>query len=204
MTLAWALTRVSGNIKDFSTMLEYSYLRLVAALILCAVLGMLGSCKGSGSGTQGISVPASRLPTATEVFHLRSECAKLGEGILEGNPIGSALTDSQVSHYNPLTNRCYVELDVQNADLSGPVYYLHRTLWDGQTGELLASVEVNGSNCPSLAAGECKRTGEIFGAGEAMIQANKALGNTDNYAGHDSATQPEAFIDNVMEDDRKR
>ena len=45
------------------------------------------------------------------MFRLRSECAKLGEKILAENPSGNDnFIDSQVSHYNPLTNRCYVEL----------------------------------------------------------------------------------------------
>jgi hypothetical protein len=42
-----------------------------------------------------------QLPTATEVFNLRSRCAALGERMLEENVIGSALTQSQISHYEP-------------------------------------------------------------------------------------------------------
>src|SRR3990172_1063562 len=64
--------------------------------------------------------PTFQPPTATEVFRLRSECAKLGEKILENNTVGSAVTQSQVSHYDPQTNRCYVELTVQTADLGTP------------------------------------------------------------------------------------
>ena len=53
---------------------------------------------------------------AAEVFRLRSACADLGQRILEDNAIGSALSKSQISNYNPRTNRCYVELIVQTAD----------------------------------------------------------------------------------------
>ncbi len=80
---------------------------------------------------------AYNLPTAAEVFRLRSECAVLGQKILDNNVIGSALTQSQVSHYNPATNRCYVQLTVQSANLSGD--YFSNYLFDGQTGEMLAS-----------------------------------------------------------------
>ena len=85
-----------------------------------------------------ISPRAYNLPTATEVFRLRSECATLGQKILDNNTIGSALTQSQVSHYNPMTNRCYIQLTVQSADL-GSGSYFSNTLYDGQTGDILAS-----------------------------------------------------------------
>ncbi len=70
----------------------------------------------------------NQLPTATEVFNLRSECAKLGEKLLHGAAGGAARTVSQVSNYRPWTNRCYVELTTEH-DVS---------LYDGQTGRLLA------------------------------------------------------------------
>ena len=81
-------------------------------------------------------------PKATEVFHLRSECAKLGEKILDASFIGPALYKSQISHYNPQTNRFYVELTVQNADTTKPLLYLSRYLYDGQTGEMLAVAQI--------------------------------------------------------------
>jgi hypothetical protein len=79
-----------------------------------------------------------QLPTATEVFNLRGRCAALGDRILNNNVIGSALSQSQISHYEPRTNRCYVELTVQTADTTVPMQYLSRTLYDGQTNEMLA------------------------------------------------------------------
>lgn len=78
-------------------------------------------------------------PTATEVFHLRSECAALGKKILDENIVGPALHQTEISRYNPLTNRCYVELIVQSADLTKPLTSLSRYLYDGQTGEMLAA-----------------------------------------------------------------
>jgi hypothetical protein len=83
----------------------------------------------------------SNVPSAAESFTLRSKCAELGEKILAGNIIGGALTQSQVSHYNPATNRCYVELDVHMADLDKFDEYNTRNVFDGQTGEMLARIE---------------------------------------------------------------
>ena len=83
----------------------------------------------------------SNVPAAAEIFALRSKCAELGEKLLAGNIIGNALTQSQISHYNPATNRCYVELDVHMADLDKFDEYNTRNVFDGQTGELLARVE---------------------------------------------------------------
>jgi len=70
----------------------------------------------------------NQLPTATEVFNLRSECAKLGEKLQHGAASDAARTVSQVSNYRPWTNRCYVELTTEH-DVS---------LYDGQTGKMLA------------------------------------------------------------------
>ena len=57
------------------------------------------------------------------------------------NSIGPALTQNQVSHYDPTTNRCYVELRVNMADLTKYEDYYATSLYDGQTGELLAFVQ---------------------------------------------------------------
>jgi hypothetical protein len=98
----------------------------------------------------------SRAPTATEVFDLRSKCAALGERILENNPIGSALAQEQISHYNPQTNRCYIRLDVHSADFATPEdkFIREEFLYDGQTKELLAVASVrNGKQFGALYGG---------------------------------------------------
>ena len=79
-------------------------------------------------------------PTATGVFHLRSECAALGNQILRTNVVGLALTQSAVSHYKAVTNRCYVLLTVQAAKLAHRPYRIDSYLYDGQTGEMLAAL----------------------------------------------------------------
>jgi len=119
-------------------------------------------------------------PTATEVFALRSKCAELGDKIRDGDVIGSNLTQSVVSHYEPTTNRCYVELTVQTADTTTPLAYLHRVLYDGQTNEMLAFTRVERS----------LKTGQIFVKAE-------PLGDT-------AFEQANGFIDKIMEDDRTR
>lgn len=103
----------------------------------------------SGPTTQAEDTSAgavSRLPTATEIFHLRSECAALGEKILDNYLVGSALYKSQVSHYDPKSNRCYVLYTVQTADTTKPLDYQHELLFDGQTGEMLASLLYKGED----------------------------------------------------------
>ena len=78
-----------------------------------------------------------RIPTATEVFHLRNECAKMGEKILSETLIGIDLSKSQVSKYDPKSNRCYVELFIASTDPKDELY-TNSVLYDGQTGEMLA------------------------------------------------------------------
>jgi hypothetical protein len=48
-------------------------------------------------------------PTVTEVFNLRSKCAALGDKIMEDDFVSSNLSKSNLSHYDPQTNRCYVD-----------------------------------------------------------------------------------------------
>jgi hypothetical protein len=83
-----------------------------------------------------------RLPTATEVFQLRSLCAKMAEAFLEESIIGSALTKDQISNYDPNSNRCYIELTVQKINPARPGDYMNRSLYDGQTKELLAFARI--------------------------------------------------------------
>lgn len=120
--------------------------------------------------------------TATEIFNLRSECARLGQKILHGNIVGVALTQDQVSHYDPQTNRCYVQLTVQTADLSKPGDYFSTTLYDGQTGEILAFARTEHG----------KKSGMVFDGSLPDGQ------DPDRFWNH--ATD---FINGKMEDDRK-
>jgi hypothetical protein len=126
---------------------------------------------------------AFQLPTATEVFRLRSACAALGQKILDDNaPVGLALSKSQVSHYDPSTNRCYVELDIVDTP-KGEFHFYHRALFDGQTGEVLAFANVEK---------KWQKSGKVF---------DKQHDTTNlNNAGWDDAND---YIDAKMADDRE-
>jgi hypothetical protein len=91
---------------------------------------------------EGLAQNAFSPPTATEIFHLRSECAALGRKLLNENVRGPALTQTQISRYNPLTNRCYVELTVQTGDKRKGMAHFTDTLYDGQTVEMLAFTKI--------------------------------------------------------------
>ena len=86
--------------------------------------------------------------TATEVFHLRSECASLTEKFGALHPaLGSS---GWVSRCSPKTNRCYALLtEIGSGDT-------HRELIDVQTGETLASTLRGTSEASKLKAAEIK------------------------------------------------
>jgi hypothetical protein len=109
-------------------------------LSMTLLLATLVACERHDPASSAAPATAFQPPTATEVFNLRSRCEELGQKIEDENVIGSALTQSHTSRYNPRTNRCYVQLDVHTADLSKPATYSSTYLFDGQTKELLAWV----------------------------------------------------------------
>lgn len=58
---------------------------------------------------------ADPLPTATEVFHLRTECAKLAKERFEADFVSPNAVGASVryrANYNTKTGRCYYELTV--------------------------------------------------------------------------------------------
>ena len=67
---------------------------------------------------------------------------------MEDNIIGTALMQQQISRYNPITNRCYIKLEVSTADLGTPQerFVRNQYLFDGQTKEMLASASWEGLN----------------------------------------------------------
>lgn len=81
-------------------------------------------------------------PTAAEIVRLHSTCAAWGQQILEGNLVRSALYQQQFTRYSPRTNRCYVEMRIQTAELNEPAARVGRFLYDGQTKELLAFAQI--------------------------------------------------------------
>jgi hypothetical protein len=123
---------------------------------------------------------AHQLPAVTEVIQLRSTCNALGQQILEGNFIRSALYQEQFSRYSPRANRCYVEMRVQTSDLSQHSDRFGRYLYDGQTKEMLAFAQIQNG----------KKSGRVFD----MYHRTKSFEN----AGWDDASE---YIHSMMTDD---
>ena len=101
-----------------------------------AALPLLFSCGCKNKAEPKQEAPHFPTRSAGELFELESKCNLLAQKVLENKSLGSLLSESQVSHYNPDDNRCYVEfksLDLRTAQDS-------MSLVDGQTGEELASI----------------------------------------------------------------
>jgi|SRR5579862_3930762 len=84
---------------------EFFALRRGWALVAVAILVACQGHKDSGGKD-------SQLLTATEVFNLRSKCAELGATVTGGEIIDPRFTESKLSHYDPHSNRCYVEVNL--------------------------------------------------------------------------------------------
>src|SRR5215467_15087539 len=98
------------------------------------------------------AVGAHQLPTTADIIQLRSTCADLGQQILEGNFIRSAVYQEQFSRYSPRTNRCYVEMRVQTGDPDENSDRFAQYLYDGQTREMLAFAQIQNG----------KKSGKVF------------------------------------------
>jgi hypothetical protein len=121
--------------------------RLVAGTLTILGLILLGCTREKEAPSTPVPSPAQTRafvpPTAEEAYRLQDDCTHRGEKILRENLIGIALTHEQVSRYNATTNRCYVRLEVHALDLAELQKYDYSTyLFDGQTGEMLASFTV--------------------------------------------------------------
>jgi hypothetical protein len=142
----------------------------LAALLAALVLTPVGCTKDKASPPAApVAVeaePNSARPTAEEAYRLQDDCTRRGDKILRENIVGSALTQEQVSRYNPATNRCYVRLEVHAMDLTQLDEYDYSTyLKDGQTGEVLAFTRVKKGGAKSFLGFACS---EIFCVSEKM------------------------------------
>jgi hypothetical protein len=152
-------------------------------LFALSVLLLFSGCQKSSAPAPSVDTPTFRSPTATEVFNLRSKCADLGEKIMKNTVIGDALKKDQVSHYEPKTNRCYVQLTVWNADPAKGDDYFQQYLFDGQTGQVLAAIHRD----------KGVRSGEI------SIDPSPLNGNPDELY-----VDASMFISKMMADDRQQ
>jgi hypothetical protein len=158
-------------------------------LTVTALLLLLCSCDRLSKSKQ--PEPAAslfRAPTATELFDLQSKCSAMGEKILQDNIIGNALTQEQISHYNPKDNRCYVKLSVSTADLTKPREDTREDdyLEDGQTNEMLANWTRRGET----------KSGMVFDSNLQKLMQEKKQSDTDAEAISD-------LIDSFVATDRR-
>jgi hypothetical protein len=95
-----------------------------------------------------------RLPTATEVFQLRSACGELGYQLAKRKVVPAGHYQAHASRYDPKTNRCFVRLMV-TTDPPKVDDYLDVYLYDGQSNEMLAAASSHKGN----------RSGRVFKTG---------------------------------------
>jgi nitrate reductase alpha subunit len=150
---------------------------------LSVLLFFSGCQKSSAPPIAPVGGPAFRSPTATEVFNLRSKCAELGEKILKATVAGEGLKKEQLSHYEPKTNRCYVQLTVWNPNLGKGEDYFQQYLLDGQNGQVLAAI----------------RREKGVKSGEISIDPSPLSGNPDELY-----VDASLFISKMMADDRQQ
>jgi hypothetical protein len=175
--LNWASSQIDTLTEKFKPFLQYSRPwskrpKIIGGAALFLVLLV----------DTAVAENAFSPPTATEIYHLRSECAALGEKLLDADVVGAALYKSQISRYNPQMNRCYVELTAQTADTTKPLSYVGRSLYDGQTGEMLAIAQI--------------KKGKKWG----MVYDRSHQAKTLADAGWDDASE---YINATMADDRR-
>ena len=121
--------------------------KIITVVIAVAVITLLALTLNVWLSSNGRT---NRLPTATEVFNLRSKCAELGQKLYDKTVKCSDLHSSEQrnfpecsdflgTNYEPGTNYCYVELRT-----TSPVTIedkkserIDHDLYDGQTGALL-------------------------------------------------------------------
>jgi hypothetical protein len=142
---------------------------LWGALTLSLTIAILafvfsGGLKLLQPGEQGQLSQALK-PTASEVFKLRSECAVLGDKLLENHFVGSAQAHDAVSHYDPNTNRCYIQLTVHTADLDADNPNHATYLYDGQTREMLALATIRNGQKSGIVFGVAPKQSDDHGFG---------------------------------------
>lgn len=159
---------------------SWNVMRLFALSVL---LLFFSGCQKSSTPNSPVDAPSFRAPTATEVFDLRSKCAELGEKIMKNTIAGDELKKDQLSHYEPKTNRCYVQLTIWNANPAKRDEHFQQYLFDGQTRQVLAAIRrENGT-----------RSGEI------SIDPSPLNGNSDELY-----LDASMFINKMMADDRQK
>jgi hypothetical protein len=119
---------------------------VLAIMILC--------CLGCSSAPRSVETSQPGYPnglTASEVFDLRTKCAKMVDEQADTlGGVGAALASQVSSHYNPNTNRCYAEIvNTKNFSYNYkehpvPDNYRTTSITDAQTMEQLVFADQEG------------------------------------------------------------
>jgi len=106
---------------------------------------VLVGCSASKPGPK----PARLSPV--QIFDLRTKCQQIVDKDVQEFSIamvGNALVSDVKSHYNPVTNHCYAEVDVRkNFSFNypdTPTNYYSMALYDAQTRDLLMTTDQKG------------------------------------------------------------
>ena len=135
-------------------------------VVLCAI--------ALGGSIEAAAQPA---PTATEIFELRSKCQKLGDQKLEDSFAGSYWSQTVTTNYDIVNHHCYIKLELSPADLSLPLEKrkTQTYLFDGQTGEMLASFRTEGTDRRSGIVNDQYWEGGSIGFDAAANYINKMM-----------------------------
>jgi hypothetical protein len=119
---------------------------VMKTLVVLILLSLLGACDYRPRPKPAADPePTSKVLTATELFHLRSECAKEGRSLadeMERNNVGSWFTVQEVIHYSPKLNGCYLletRAWVRRGSKTVPVPHSW-VLWNVQTNDTLVNM----------------------------------------------------------------
>jgi hypothetical protein len=90
-------------------------------------------------------------PTATEVFHLRSECQKIVEDLAQAPFTGSAWSTRATSNYNTEDGHCYMMVESTESSEGSKVGMscASYSLYDAQTDDMKAHAKA-GTGCPDI------------------------------------------------------
>ena len=125
----------------------------------------------------GIRSEAQTKPTAVEVFQLRSMCQALGEKLDNDSAYGSYWTSQVTTNVSLKSLHCYVLLVRSPADLTTPTdrYKINTYLYDGQTKELLASMNKQGKEAGFGQIYDEYEQGPLIGYENAQTYINKMM-----------------------------
>lgn len=143
------------------------------------------------TATAPVQTPAQfKQLTATELWHLQGECAKLGQAKLEWDQHWSALawTYTLQTRYRADEGRCYVVLGkhIDADNRYGATPQTREWVWDGQTNDLLAFANTTNGTNNGMVFDE-RYAGNTLGRDAATVYISTKLGNY--FAGPGLATR---------------